>query len=112
MGRWGADDDDPYEENKIDWQSFRPIRPVKKIRVRLIEEQIKPSKQIERVISTALEPPRRKTGGKKQEIENAVIANPDITPRQLKELVDGVSLITLSVIRSQVRKRLKLSRRL
>src|SRR5665647_841507 len=37
MGRWGTEkrEDYDYEDDAIDWAAFRPIRPVKKIRVRL-----------------------------------------------------------------------------
>src|SRR5664280_2625296 len=88
MGRWGSTEDEPEDPDdwEIDWSVLR--RPIKsKPRIRLTPKESKPNaitlaKKRVRLQSALLAEirPEQEEGGIKQEIRNAMIANPDITP--------------------------------
>lgn len=119
MGRWGTEkrEDYDYEDDAIDWAAFRPIRPVKKIRVRL-----KPSKAIpaakKRVrlrsdLLSTIRPEQteeRSAATIKLAIRKAIENNPDT--RDLQKKFPTISLVTLSVLKIEYRKQLKQSGRL
>jgi hypothetical protein len=80
LGRYGTNDDD--------WKDFTPQEREPRQRLRLLT----PQKEL-----------RQSATDIKTKIKAMILANPNISPREIEARVKGVSLITISAIRSEFR---------
>ena len=105
MGRYGTDS----EDDDIDWPALRPLRS--KPRLRLTPQRTAHGKKLDMVTRLVLKPDiNRSATDIKTRIKDAVLDNPHITTRELMKMIDGVSAVTMSHIRSEFRHSLKLLR--
>jgi hypothetical protein len=105
MGRFGSDDND--------WKGFAPHKREPRLGGRRLTLQRK-KRQREPGLFTNLKPRldiRGETGASiKRKIKDLILANPDLTAREIKTRIRGVSLITVGAIACEFRADIKLLR--